>query len=106
MSCPSCRSDDIVTVETECPNPEEPGEFMAFSVCRNCDYGINEHTEGECNCKEKQRTTVEIDPDDPTKLRVVIKGLSCSVFSILSQDEARVLAAYLVLRLEEMEPLI
>lgn len=37
-------------VETECPDPDEPGELLTFKVCGNCDYGINEHTEGECDC--------------------------------------------------------
>lgn len=101
MPCPSCRSDDIVVVETECPNPEEPGEFMAFSVCRNCDYGINEHTEGECDCTPP-RVSIEIDPDVPAKLRIVIKGVSCSVYSILTQDEARMVITLLERRLEEV----
>lgn len=39
-----------MTVETRCPDPDEPGEVLYFSVCKNCDYGINEHTEGECAC--------------------------------------------------------
>lgn len=50
MHCPSCGQDEGVTVETPCPNPDEPGETLSFSVCKNCDYGINEHTEGECDC--------------------------------------------------------
>jgi hypothetical protein len=53
MSCPSCGSEDVRVVETTCPDTEwdEPnGEVLAFSVCANCDYGINDHTEGECNC--------------------------------------------------------
>lgn len=48
MTCPSCREDDNMIVETACLDLE--GELMTFSVCRNCDYGINEHTEGECGC--------------------------------------------------------
>lgn len=50
MRCPSCGQDEGVLVETTCPDPDEPGETMRFSVCRNCDHGINEHTEGECSC--------------------------------------------------------
>jgi hypothetical protein len=50
MRCPSCGQDDSVTVETTCPDPDEPGDVLRFEVCRNCDYGINEHTEGECSC--------------------------------------------------------
>lgn len=50
MRCPSCGDYDVITVYTECPDLEEPTEVRAFRVCRNCDYGINEHTEGECNC--------------------------------------------------------
>jgi hypothetical protein len=50
MRCPHCGEYDVVTVNTDCPNPEEPGETLAFGVCRNCDYGINDHTEGECDC--------------------------------------------------------
>ena len=52
MTCPHCGQDEVVTVNTDCPNPEEPGETLAFGVCRNCDYGINEHTEGVCDCEK------------------------------------------------------
>lgn len=48
--CPSCGQYEGVTVETTCPDPNEPGDVLRFSVCRNCDYGINEHTEDECSC--------------------------------------------------------
>ena len=50
MMCPSCRQDEAEVVETTCPDPDEPGDVLRFSVCKNCDYGINEHTEGECAC--------------------------------------------------------
>ena len=99
--CPSCREYDITIVYTECPDPDEPGEFRSFSVCRNCDYGINEHTEGECHCPAP-RVTVDVDPDNPAQLRIVIKGLSCSVFSVLTQDEARMAMTLLERRLEEV----
>lgn len=47
--CPSCRADDdIHYVEVPCLDVD--GESMVFPVCRNCDYGINEHTEGVCSC--------------------------------------------------------
>jgi len=52
MRCPHCGEYEVVTVDTTCPNPEEPGETLAFAVCRNCDYGINEHTEGVCDCEK------------------------------------------------------
>lgn len=52
MRCPSCGQDEGVLVETTCPNPDEDGEPRMFGVCRNCDYGINEHTEGECGCEK------------------------------------------------------
>jgi hypothetical protein len=29
---------------------DEDGKLISWKVCRNCDYGINEHTEGECTC--------------------------------------------------------
>lgn len=48
MRCPSCGQDEGVTVEVKCL--DEDGEPMRFTVCRNCDYGINEHTEGVCDC--------------------------------------------------------
>lgn len=50
MNCLSCGDEDVDIVRTFCPDPDEPGEAMAFRVCRNCDYGINEHTEDECDC--------------------------------------------------------
>jgi hypothetical protein len=50
MRCPSCGEEDIATVEPGCL--DEEGERRTFAVCRNCDYGINEHTEGECNCEK------------------------------------------------------
>ncbi len=50
MMCPSCREDEVEVIETPCPDPDEPGDVLRFSVCKNCDYGINEHTEGECSC--------------------------------------------------------
>ncbi len=50
MRCYSCGGEDIDFVQTTCPDPDEPGEFRIFPVCRNCDAGINEHTEGECSC--------------------------------------------------------
>lgn len=48
MMCPSCRQDEVEAVEVPCL--DEDGEQMVFSVCRNCDYGINDHTEGDCDC--------------------------------------------------------
>ena len=48
MHCPSCGEDAAAYVEPGCL--DEDGEKMRFPVCRNCDYGINEHTEGECSC--------------------------------------------------------
>lgn len=50
MRCPSCGEDDSVAVEVPCL--DEDGDRMVFRVCRNCDYGINEHTEGECGCEK------------------------------------------------------
>lgn len=50
MMCPSCREDEAEVIETTCPDPDEPGDVLRFGVCKNCDYGINEHTEGECSC--------------------------------------------------------
>lgn len=58
MMCPSCRQDEAVTVETTCLDPNEPGDVLRFSVCRNCDYGINDHTEGECGCVHRCEATV------------------------------------------------
>jgi len=48
MRCPSCGQDDNVTVRTKCLDSD--GEQMTFVVCMNCDYDINEHTEGVCSC--------------------------------------------------------
>lgn len=49
MSCRSCGDDSpMALVYTDCL--DEDGEPMSFSVCRSCDYGINEHTEGNCDC--------------------------------------------------------
>lgn len=53
MFCPSCRQDEAEWVETRCPDPDSPDETLSFSVCSNCDYGINEHTEGECDCDSR-----------------------------------------------------
>lgn len=50
MRCPSCGQDEADWVYTTCPDPDEPGETLVFPVCKNCDYGINDHTEGECGC--------------------------------------------------------
>ena len=52
MHCPSCGQDEVVMVDTNCPDPEDPDGTLSFGVCRNCDYGINEHTEGYCSCAE------------------------------------------------------
>lgn len=46
--CPRCSEDDSVWIEVKCL--DEEGEPMSFTVCWNCDYGINDHTEGECDC--------------------------------------------------------
>lgn len=51
MHCPSCVQDEAVLVETGCVG--EDGELLVFPVCQNCDYGINDHTEGECNCEKR-----------------------------------------------------
>lgn len=51
--CPSCGGEDITVIETGCADTEfgvHNGESLAFSVCASCDYGINEHTEGLCDC--------------------------------------------------------
>jgi DNA-directed RNA polymerase subunit M/transcription elongation factor TFIIS len=50
MHCPSCGQDESVYVEPGCLSVD--GELLTFKVCRNCDYGINEHTEGECDCEK------------------------------------------------------
>lgn len=50
MRCPSCGREEMAIVDTDCPDPDEFGETLVFAVCRNCDYGINEHTEGYCSC--------------------------------------------------------
>lgn len=97
MRCPHCGEYEIGIVYTECPDPDEPGEFLSFMVCRNCDNGINEHTESECDCP-KPRVSVGMEGD---KVKVVIQGLSCSVFSILSKDEAHMLMILLDRRLSE-----
>lgn len=53
MKCFSCGQDEVEAVTTDCPDPDHPGETRVFGVCKNCDYGINEHTEGECDCAAK-----------------------------------------------------
>lgn len=51
MTCPRCGEDDPRQVVTGCPDPTEPpGMFLTFTVCGNCDHGINDHTEGQCDC--------------------------------------------------------
>jgi len=50
MRCYSCGEDEMEVVKTDCIM--EDGEFGRFMVCRNCDNGINEHTEGECDCEK------------------------------------------------------
>lgn len=51
MRCPSCGEDGInFPTIVDVPCLDEDGEQMVFTVCPNCDYGINEHTEGECSC--------------------------------------------------------
>jgi hypothetical protein len=64
MRCPSCGEEEgnVIQVSTTCPDPDEPGEFLVFAVCTNCDYGINEHTEGTCTCrKEMGLSTYTVD---------------------------------------------
>ena len=97
MRCYSCGQDEVSIVYTECPDPDNPGEFLSFLVCKNCDNGINDHTEGECDCPEP-RTRVELEDG---KVKVTIQGLSCSVFSILTRDEANMLMVLLDRRLAE-----
>jgi hypothetical protein len=41
--CPSCRQYEVIILTTPC------GRRAYY--CRNCDYGINECTEGECDHK-------------------------------------------------------
>ena len=48
MTCSSCGEDEVVGIEVPCL--DENGEPRVFAVCKNCDYGTNEHTEGECDC--------------------------------------------------------
>lgn len=50
MRCRQCGSEDIDYVETGCVDPTDPSETLAFIVCASCDYGINAHTEGGCEC--------------------------------------------------------
>ena len=56
MHCPSCGEDAAVYVTVSCRG--EDGEPMRFPVCRNCDYGINEHTEEVCSCVRRCDATV------------------------------------------------
>jgi hypothetical protein len=100
MRCSSCGEDEVFSFQTTCPDPEEPSEFRTFGVCRNCDYGINEHTEGECNCAGIH---VTVDPNHPRKVKIIIDGPTCSTFNAFSRDEARVLAALITLYLDRTE---
>lgn len=54
MYCPSCGQDGRKVVQTRCieENPEGPEGLLEFAVCIHCDYGINEHTEGTCDCPQ------------------------------------------------------
>ena len=63
MRCPSCGEEDVALVETGCIDPDDLTETLSFSVCKNCDYGINEHTEGECDCPQREEDN---DDDQPT----------------------------------------
>ena len=49
MRCRSCGEDEVEMVRVPCL--DEDGEQMLFSVCTNCDFGINQHTEGVCDCE-------------------------------------------------------
>ena len=60
MRCSHCGEYDVAWVETDCADPEQPGETLSFPVCKNCDNGINEHTQGECDC-EKGLTFYTVD---------------------------------------------
>lgn len=55
MVCPNCGSEELRKLTTECPNTDDTGETLAFWVCPTCDYGINDHTEGECDCARDHR---------------------------------------------------
>lgn len=58
MKCPSCGEYDTVdTLVVKCR--DETGERMRFSVCSNCDYGINEHTEEVCDCAPERLSLAE-----------------------------------------------
>lgn len=46
--CPSCLQDEASPVMVLCL--DEDGDQMVITVCKNCDHGINEHTEGVCLC--------------------------------------------------------
>lgn len=50
MDCPHCRSGILRSVTLKCR--DEHGEPMRVLICGDCDYGINEHTEGECDCEK------------------------------------------------------
>jgi hypothetical protein len=50
MMCPSCRQDTLEPTWVSCLDKDE--EQMLFDVCTNCDYGINDHTEGVCSCEK------------------------------------------------------
>lgn len=52
MRCPSCGDDEVTYLEPGCLSVD--GEIMAWRVCLNCDYGINDHTEGVCDCEKSQ----------------------------------------------------
>lgn len=54
MYCPSCGQDGRKVITTKCldENPEGPEGQLEFAVCIHCDYGINEHTEGMCDCRK------------------------------------------------------
>lgn len=99
MRCPHCGEYEVGIVYTECPDPFEPGEFLSFLVCKNCDNGINEHTEGECSCP-KPRVSATWEED---QVKVVLPGSSCSVFGILTRDDAHMLMILLDRRLSEKD---
>jgi hypothetical protein len=50
-----------------------------------------------------RRTHVTIDPYQPSKVKVIIDGPTCSTFNVLTRDEARILAALITQCLMETE---
>lgn len=77
---------------------------MKISIDMSLVDEMDRNTQGRVwMIRDNSETRVRVDPDDSTKIEIQMEGHTCNVFSIMSREDAALLAQSIVSCLEETE---